>query len=422
MKKVIRLTEEDIRGIVMNILMERHGVPDNITKVASEIYNSIMAHFPSEYELNTNNEEYDITFYGNYLVGDMKFDTVNFKIKMEDTGIPDLRPTLAGASVMGPATVEGDRVVKETNTDFVVILRIAVGRQWNFGMILDLIKTDRTKIESMITHELMHKFEHYKKPENYVGQSASYNAYQQVGINNVRPINEFFHLLYFVHETERRTRSSEFYSQLKSENITKERFKEFFNESEMIKTLKVCRDYTFKKLFLELHGYMDGINTFLEGVKDHITEPVDLNGSDAYKIHLTLKLTHKMITNAKIDIFSEILKSTLNPFQLLFDSDGMEDELRQKQGFMDNFVKQSRKYENYQDFFGNEIKRLNFVGDKTIRRLSNLYDMLDNENNSIVNWDLHQKINKVAEKTKSKLNELLSDEPPSIIKKKEEKG
>jgi archaellum component FlaC len=154
-------------------------------------------------------------------------------------------------------------------------------------------------------------------------------------------------------------------------------------------------------------------------VKDRTDEPIDLNGTDIYKINLVLKFTFIMLNNEKLEIFHNILKSNINPFALMFGREALKADMEEKQKFMDDFVKQTRKYKNYKDFFGNEIKMLNFAGDKTIKKLSKLYDMVDSNKDSIVNWELHHKINKTAEKTKERLNELLSDTPPVIYKKKD---
>lgn len=52
-------------------------------------------------------------------------------------------------------------------------------------------------------------------------------------------------------------------------------------------------------------------------------------------------------------------------------------------------------------------KRLNLAADKMIRKLAKLYDMVEHdEKSSIVNWDLHHKINKTAEKTLKEIKNL----------------
>ena len=73
------------------------------------------------------------------------------------------------------------------------------------------------------------------------------------------------------------------------------------------------------------------------------------------------------------------------------------------------------KDKNYRNFFGNEEKRLNFVADKTIKKLAKLYDMAKDEKSSIVNWDLHHKINKTAEKTIEEVKKLFREGKLKIV-------
>ena len=125
-----------------------------------------------------------------------------------------------------------------------------------------------------------------------------------------------------------------------------------------------------------------------------------------------------MVKNESSKQFIDLIQRDVKQFNLFINPEGDDIAMVEKQKHVDEFVKKISKYDNAHDFFGNEIKRLNFVGDKTIKKLSKLYDMVDDDKNSIVNWDLHHKINNTAEKTKLKLTELLSNETPKINKNK----
>lgn len=421
MKKIVRITEGDIKRMVKRILSEMPlGVPDNITEVANQIYNIILVRFPSENDLRSNNTTYETTIYGDFHVKDLFFDTVKIGLEMNTALDPNFDPAIIGATVKGTAKIIDDKMHRLTDEVLDIIIRFAVGTEWNLGTIMDLIKRERTSIESMLAHEIMHKYDHFKEPITHAGPAADYNAYQKLGIDNVDPINHFMHLLYFIAETEERTRPSEFYSQLKINKVTKQEFKKFFDESDMISKLRECRDYSFTKLVSDMHDNMDGINEFLKVVNNsgQLNKPIDLNASDISKINETLNLVWIMFTNLTGSIFADILRSNINPFRAMFDPESTDREMAKKQGYLDEFLKRVRKYKNYRDFFENEIKRLNFAGEKTIKKLSNLYAMVENDKNSIVNWDLHQKINDTAGKTREKLQELLSDEPPKIVRKK----
>lgn len=421
MKKTIKLTESDLKRIVGRILSEMAmGVPDNITQVGNQLYNIVVTKFSSEFDLNSSETIYKTTIRGEFRVKDFFFDVVNIELKIDNVYKSNSNPDIAGATVMGKAKIKDNRLERVTSSVLDVVLRFYVGDGWNLSVIMDLIKNEKTKIESMLTHEIMHKYDHFKDPTIYAGITAEYNAFQEVGINKVPSLNHFMHLLYYISEAEERTRPSEFYSQLKINKVTKQEFKKFFDESDMISKLRECRDYSFTKLVSDMHDNIDGINEFLKVVNNsgQLNKPIDLNASDISKINETLNLVWIMFTNLTGSIFADILRSNINPFRAMFDPESTDREMAKKQGYLDEFLKRVRKYKNYRDFFENEIKRLNFAGEKTIKKLSNLYAMVENDKNSIVNWDLHQKINDTAGKTREKLQELLSDEPPKIVRKK----
>jgi hypothetical protein len=358
---------------------------------------------------------------GDFWVGDYEFDSASVELNLSDYNDDhfDDPPQLIGAAVGNRARIQGNRVIDEVSGNVNIRIRFAVGRNWNLGMLLDIMKEQKPKLISVLSHELFHQFEHHKLPNRDARLKASYESYQGVRIQNVQPLNKFLHLLYFIHETERYTRPSEFYGELKANNVTKEKFKEFFKESQIIKDLEECRDYTFAGLMNDLRNHMDEIDEFLNILKTQGAE-IDMDVPDSVKINNLLKYFHIILNNATMQEYMSILKSGINPFAAMFTSmAGIENpEAEQAQKHLDDFVKEIQKFKNYQDFFDYWIKKINFVGETTIKKLSKLYAMVDNDKDSIVNWDLHHKINRTADKTKMRLQELIKDPDTKITKKK----
>ena len=86
MRKTIRLTESDIRRIVKRIIVERLGVPINISETAEQIFNQIYNELIRDTESNEFGESPEsIQIFGNYKVGDYEFDEIRVDI------IPDKR-------------------------------------------------------------------------------------------------------------------------------------------------------------------------------------------------------------------------------------------------------------------------------------------------------------------------------------------
>ena len=419
MKKAIRLTESGLKDIIKRVISERLGVPDNITEVANNVYSGILWFFPENYDLNSQDKSYHIYINDTHQIADYTINRVSVTISITEhpsVGSPDIM----GAAVKGMVKLEGYKLIRQGDDEVDITYNIVVppGGNWNLGTIMDYFKDNRPQMESMLAHEFMHKYEHYKNPVDYVSRNVRYNSFQNFGIANLPPFNHFMHLLYFAHEAERQTRPSEVYSRMKSQNITKENFKEFVKENDVFVKLREARDFTFGKFIGELHNHMPAIDEFLKFAKDEVDYPIRLDGTDMEKIADTLKIVHTAIPNIQVNDYFETMKKTMNPFLGFMSPEASEQEAEEKQKYFDDFEKRAKKYKKPRDFFENEIKIVNFVGNKTIKKLAKLYDMLDDKDESIVNWDLHQKINKTGEKTKMKLQELLKSPNPKIIKKK----
>jgi hypothetical protein len=78
------------------------------------------------------------------------------------------------------------------------------------------------------------------------------------------------------------------------------------------------------------------------------------------------------------------------------------------------YTNRALKDKNYRTFFENQEKYLNFTSDKVLRKLAKLYDMAKDDTSSIVNWDLHHKINRTAKKTMNELKKLFREGKISI--------
>ena len=74
-----------------------------------------------------------------------------------------------------------------------------------------------------------------------------------------------------------------------------------------------------------------------------------------------------------------------------------------------------RKDKNYRNFFGNEEKRLNFVTDKTIKKLPKTIQY--GKRRKILNrkFESHHKINKTAEKTIEEVKKLFREGKLKIV-------
>ena len=126
------------------------------------------------------------------------------------------------------------------------------------------------------------------------------------------------------------------------------------------------------------------------------------NMSNEEKILKVLELVYINLANAKMESFDkyfytheEKIFSMLGPLARLF-GNGKElsaEKEKVKKKF-ENFV---TKYQDRElEFFQDECERFNYVATNLLKRISKIYSLIPDEkeqtNESILNWELHQKL------------------------------
>jgi len=421
MRKLIKLTEEHVRLIVESLISERLGVPSNITETAEQILEQIKDEINriKHEEIINPNEDYDYStlLTGDYNISDYFFNQIDLKISARRHIYPNARPTLASATAGFISDIKGTKLVKVgEGIKFSITMLFAVGTNWNLEQLLESLNTDRESILSVLTHELEHAYKSYKEPSASAESRSSYNAAQIIEFNNIPPIRDFFFYSYYIHQVENSTRPSEFYSRLKSQNITKKQFMKFYEKSDIVETLKRIKNFRLSKLISDLHNYIPQIDDiFHKLIEAKIPNIQIYQGDDEnQKIDAFLNIIYELINRVKSNTFFDILKRNIGPLDALFNPQKFYQDMKDNQKIMDNYIKKIEKYKNYQNFFGNEEKRFIFVADGTLRKLGKLYDMakddLNEEKSSmIVDWDLYHKINKTSEKTLEEIKKMLHD-------------
>jgi hypothetical protein len=185
-------------------------------------------------------------------------------------------------------------------------------------------------------------------------------------------------------------------TRMKLKGITKDQFREFFENDKTFQELKSIRDFSYKHFITELYEQMDSIDDLLE----HAGLDYQ-NMTEEEKIKEVLKLVYMNLAHAKKDNFDKMtsdgnsmladLRRMLNlPVPPSENEEGF-DKVRNK--FLNHLI----KYRDREDeFFIDECERFNYEATKLIKRLVKIYSLIPDEkeqtNESIINWDLHQQI------------------------------
>jgi hypothetical protein len=408
MRKIISLTENDIRRIVKQTLLEKMGVPDNITETGRSIYAEIMTRLFSM-DPEEQNSVYRVNIDKDFNIADFHFNKVNFVISVHLSKMdPAMLPLISGFAASLPQRTGDKRIEHLHGVDVVRIqANIEATDKWTLHDIIKLMTKDESKTISSITHELKHAFDNEKRSGVPFSDESEYEAHQSVSFGPVSPINYFFHYLYFLHRTEDLTRSSQLYSQMMTKGITKSQFLKFYNESEMVDLLKNARDLTFDNFKASFYDYIPQINKVFDfSDKSSPDNPPMFRGdNDDETVDIFLDLVYRVAVGGRIRSYVKIVKQSMSPPDFATGMGIMmgliqQPDTKDKEKLVNEYIKTAQKYKNYKDFFGNEIKIINFAANKTLRKLAKLYDMAkDDTKSSIVDWDSHHRINNTDQKT-----------------------
>ena len=395
-------------------LNEKLGVPEGINKQASKLYNELINDLESYQKgdkglptLSDYGDDGDTAMLiGRYdlQINDLKLDEVPFLLRfyyVEDIPEPELMAASYGNK--HGFTKDKDNIkLKQNYKDSFFLLKVVVGKTSTKDSLISKIKRDLKP--DTIAHELMHLYDNFKKGKSSVEDTAEYNSYQKGGFPPI--ISDFLHLLYYMTSIENIVRPSELYQSLLDNMVSKSNFKDFVEQTKIMKNIRKAENFSLSKFKEELESDIE-VNRMVSQAIDNGYQSVGSVSDDA------LNLLMINIASGALDSTDSILKSyiaqsarSLNPLETLFALIGGNDskEMREVEKLANKkFNQMLSKYQKYeknpQKYFEYLEKKLNFVADKMKRKLYKLYDMVkDTTNKSIINWDLHNKINSKNEK------------------------
>ena len=398
MAKII-ITENQMDLIVKNLLSEAVGVPEGIIESAQELYEIILNLLKGMDDYDTRQtfteDDLDLT------ISDYKIHELSLRVEINEMDDYDGPIVMMSAGVANEFKFDKKILMKVHKLDNEIELRLSFasdGDSWDSEDIYNYFSKDKIELISVIAHEIKHKFDKQKKETDLIGKDADYQAYTNSGLNfGIPVINEFMRHSYFIQHVENLVRPTEIATRMKLTGITKEKFREFFENDKVVKELKEIRDFSYEYLIEKLHEQMDRI----DGLLEHAEIPYE-DMSEDKKIYVLMELVYINLISAKKDIFDRLTED-MNDRSAAFmrmmgmghmvkdnNSEGLE-KVRNK------FLNHIARYRNKEEqFFVDECERFNYVSTKLIKRLGKIYSLIPDEkeqtNESIINWDLHQKM------------------------------
>ena len=388
----------------LKYINEALGVPDNILDAAEVVFDIFAQNIKS---IRTKEEQYVFGGDLDIELGDkkkIKIDEYELEVNItelsEIKGKPIIMSMAMGQRFRFDRDVMMKRIEQSTTAEFEIEFGVSDDDEWEPSDLYEVLMKDKDTHLSSLAHEIKHKYDKQAKELDLVGRDADYVANQRRSTFGIPVIDQkFFRYMYFINATENLVRPTELASEMKSKNITKSQFREFLENQKVYQELIEIKNFSYEKLIEGLYKQMKRVDALL----DHVDEdPTDM--TDEEKVNRVLELVYVNISNIRIETFMEMVRNK---------EDAVKNFLQQLMGGLPALLKQDddkekmdklkRRFINYLSkyekeplkFFQDECKNFNFMATKVLKSIGKLYALAkddDEVNESILNWELHQKL------------------------------
>lgn len=350
-------------------ILERLGVPDGIVDSATNLYELIVSKFeqtPNE-ELEDNNGvcNFQIDLPININISDMKFDMVNFNITVHiNNKFKEVDVASWGVSIQ-PTFIDDYKLYhdKSSVNSLDLMVNFISDVTNHFSDIAKYLRKDRNKTIGILSHELKHVYDKYMIGHELLEELIDYQTWAKTR-TGFEEIDEFIYLLYVISKSESLVRPSEIAGYISAADITKSEFMEFLNDNRLYKELVKIKNWSYEELKMSLMNNMSGIRSRFDGIPE--------GESDEDVLDVVLNKSYEAIVGGSSKIAEDILGLN-NAIKILTGRIKAEDI-----EFYNKFI-DKRVFKNKDEFFLFWQKKLNFEGDKVIKKIIKLYDMCKDE-------------------------------------------
>jgi hypothetical protein len=386
----------------LKFINEALGVPDNILDAAEMLYDIVERDIKS---IDSVEEEYEFDGEIELELGDkhkVMIDSYELKVKIEEIedqeGVLDIISMGMGGSFL----FNRDVYMKETepSTTLELTITFAVGEDWEPEGLIQKMEEDRVEHVASLAHEIKHKYDKQSKQFGLIGPDALYQATQRRGNFGIPVLDRvFFRYMYYIHGIENLVRPVEVASLMKSKNITKSQFREFIENSRVYRELVEIKNFTFEDFINQLKENEDRLDALIVHIDE---DPSDMTIDQ--KINRVLEVTYIDLVNNRMEMFVRMTEHRMDDMikfagQLGMLPPNLDDEiikLEKTDEVRRKFLSYVMKYQkNPTKFFEDEIENFQYIANKMIKKISKVYALAKDDeavSESIINWELHQKV------------------------------
>ena len=388
----IILTENQFR-----ILQEAVGVPEGILQAGEELYNLVSDELKT---IDTTEESYSFKIYSDLVISDVTFTKINLEIDVEEVeDFPYEHPVIASMGVGNKFNFD-EGVMLQVNaksSEINLVVNFIAPEGWEPEELYNEFTKDKEQTVSIMSHEIMHRFHRQKQEHELIGGTADYNVYSSGGLRfGIPVINEFMRYSYYIQQSENIVRPTEVASRMIQKGVKKQDFYNFMVNDEVFTELKRIREFSYDYLMERLYEEMDNVDALISHAGG---DPDSMN--DEEKVKSILELVYVNLVNAKVDTFDNFFYTQSEKIEQMFSGfmGGIFGNVpsKEKEKVRRKFINHVSKYKDREmDFFVDECERFNYVATNLMKKISKIYSLIPDEkeqtNESILDWDLHQKM------------------------------
>ena len=386
----------------LKFINEALGVPDNILDAAEMLYDIVERDIKS---IDSVEEEYEFDGEIQLELGDkhkVMIDSYELKVRTQEIEGEEGVLDIISMGMAGGFGFNRDVYMKETepSTTLELTITFAVGEDWEPEGLIQKMEEDRVEHVASLAHEIKHKYDKQSKQFGLIGPDALYQATQRRGNFGIPAIDRvFYRYMYYIHAIENLVRPTEVAYSMKRKNITKSQFKEFLENNRVYRELVEIKNFTFDDFISQLKEQEERLDKLIEHIDE---DPSNMTLDE--KINRVLEVAYIDLVNNRMELFMIMTEHAMDDFlkfgsQLGLLPSGTEEKVKQLEKtdeVRQKFLKYVMKYEkNPTKFFENEIENFQYVANKMIKKISKLFAMAKDDepvSESIINWELHQKV------------------------------
>jgi hypothetical protein len=362
---------------------EALGIPDGILEMADVVYEEMMNEWAMDMEKNKYKypqilgKGSDVSFIlrGPYTIKDETWNNIEVKIDIQTfqkQGNLRYDSIFAGAAFSYQSSLEQNAKYLKTvpNSTIPLTFNFVFNEDNTWEDVYDFANTESEgKIREVLSHELKHAFDSRKKTDQKFTSRSRYNiATQQIGIPSLYFFN---YKVYYTHYVENLVRPVEFAKHLQNKKVTKQEFLQKLKDSDVYKILDEIRDYSYDKL----------VQSVIEDKRamQYATQMVGNSGGDVDMLdetqlaEIVLESNYNQVIEAQKDNYLQAASDSFDEYSKFLSGNYGDEGSDKAKAVKDVMADLDRFGKNYKAFYKYEIKKMNMLAEKILRKLAKLY-------------------------------------------------